>query len=150
MTLCVTFFIISHFHTLKTKTTMIKKTLCFSNPAYLSLRNQQLVIKSETAGADPVTIAIEDIGVVVLDHQQITITHGAMAALLDNNAAVITCNNSHLPVGLMLPLEGNTIQSERFQDQIGASLPLRKQLWQQTVEQKIRNQAALLQAIPGV
>lgn len=129
---------------------MIKKTLCFSNPAYLSLKNRQLVIKSETTDTDPVTIPIEDIGVVVLDHQQITITHGALSALLDNNAAVVTCNGQHLPVGLMLPLEGNTIQSERFQNQIGASLPLRKQLWQQTVEQKIRNQATLLQSIPGV
>ena len=65
--------------------------------------------------------------------------------MLENNCAIITCDNAHLPVGLMLPLCGNTTQSERFRLQIDASLPLKKQLWQQTVQCKIRNQAAVLQ-----
>lgn len=134
---------------------MIKRTLCFSNPAYLSLKNEQLVIKlpqveknddlPDTFKSDAVkTIPIEDIGVVVLDNKQITITQGLMEALLDNNCAVITCNKSHLPVGLLLPLCGNTTQNERFRQQLDASLPLKKQLWQQTVQTKIGNQTAVL------
>ncbi|MBO4530338.1 MAG: type II CRISPR-associated endonuclease Cas1 [Paludibacteraceae bacterium] len=133
---------------------MIKRTLCFSNPAYLSLRNHQLVIKlPEVEKADVpkqmksesvTTIPIEDIGVMVLDCQQITLTQGLMAELLQNNCAIITCDGSHLPVGLHLPLEGNTLQSERFKYQIEASLPLKKQLWQQTIQQKIANQATVL------
>ncbi|MCR4816015.1 MAG: type II CRISPR-associated endonuclease Cas1 [Bacteroidales bacterium] len=125
---------------------MIKKTLCFSNPAYLSLRNQQLVIQLDKSD-EKRTVPIEDIAYILLDHQQITITYAAIAALLENNAALITCDSRHLPVGLLLPLEGNTLQSERFQAQIEASLPLRKQLWQQTVECKIRNQAYLLKKL---
>ena len=132
---------------------MIKRTLCFSHPAYLSLRNGQLVVKLEKHDNEPekqASIPIEDIGVVVLDHRQITLTHGAMAALVDNNAAVVTCNDSHMPTGLLMPLDGHTVQSERFSDQINASLPLRKQLWQQTVQQKIINQAALLAELHGI
>jgi len=91
------------------------------------------------------TIPIEDIGVVVLDHKQITITQGLMESLLANNCAVITCDKNHLPVGLHLPLCGNTVQSERFRQQLDSSLPLRKQLWQQTVQQKIYNQARVLE-----
>jgi len=131
---------------------MIKRTLCFSHPAYLSLRNKLLSVRLEKHDGEPereATIPVEDIGFVVLDHRQITITHGALSALLDNNASVVTCNESHMPVGLMLPLEGNTNQSERFQSQLSASLPLRKQLWQQTVQQKILNQAALLRELHG-
>lgn len=134
---------------------MIKKTLCFSNPAYLSLRDAQLVIKlpevemaanltEQFKKANEMTRPIEDIGVVVLDHKQITITQGVLEALLENNCAVITCDSNHMPVGLMLPLVGNTTQNERFRDQLDASLPLRKQLWQQTIQYKIRNQAAVL------
>ena len=134
---------------------MIKKTLCFSNPAYLSLRDAQLVIKlpevekaanltEDFKKSTEVTRPIEDIGVVVLDHKQITITQGALEALLENNSAVITCDSNHLPVGLLLPLVGNTTQNERFRDQLNASQPLRKQLWQQTIQYKIRNQAAVL------
>lgn len=61
----------------------------------------------------------------MLDNKQITITHGAMEALLENNVALITCDNNHLPVGLMLPLCGNTTQNERFTKQIEASVPLK-------------------------
>lgn len=128
---------------------MIKKTLYFGNPAYLSLRLEQLVIKTQKPEDDGEsltrTIPIEDVGVVVLDHRQITITQGVMEKLLENNCAVITCDSRHLPVGLLLPLVGNTVQNERFRSQIDSSLPLRKQLWQQTIQAKIANQAAVLE-----
>ena len=129
---------------------MIKRTLFFGNPAYLSLKNAQLVIRlndAQTQEEVTKTVPIEDIGVVVLEDRQITITNGAMDALLQNNCAVITCDEKHMPVGLLLPLEGHTVQSERFRWQIEASLPLKKQLWQQTVQAKIRNQASVLKRL---
>lgn len=92
------------------------------------------------------TVPIEDVGIIVLDHQQITITHGCIAALLDNNAAIVTCDNTHHPTGMMLPIDGHDTQSERFRYQIDASQPLKKQLWQQTIQAKILNQAAVLAA----
>ena len=136
---------------------MIKRTLYFGNPSYLSLRNGQLVLRlPEVSNNETLpdtfkqnaerTIPIEDIGVVVFDHAQITITQGLLEALLENNCAVITCDKSRLPMGLMLPLCGNTTQNERFRYQLTASQPLKKQLWQQTVQQKIANQAAVLEA----
>jgi CRISPR-associated protein Cas1 len=91
-----------------------------------------------------VTIPIEDIGVMVLDNPQITVTHGLLDSLLNNNTAVVTCDNSRMPSGLLLPLSGNTTQRERWHDQIDASAPLKKQLWQQTIKTKITNQTALL------
>lgn len=134
---------------------MIKRTLYFGNPAYLSVKLAQLEIRlpqvenNETLSdyfKESVVkrIPIEDIGVVVLDHKQITITQGAMSALLDNNVAVISCDEHRMPSGLMLPLDGNTTQSERFREQIEASLPLKKQLWQQTIQAKILNQSTVL------
>jgi len=134
---------------------MIKRTLYFENSAYLSMKNKQLIIKlPEVEKSNTVpdsfkrdsikSIPIEDIGVVVLDNKQITLTQGLIETLLDNNCALITCNSNRMPVGLLLPLEGNTIQSERFRDQIDASLPLKKQLWQQTIQAKITNQAYVL------
>ena len=136
---------------------MIKKTLYFGTPIYLSLRNAQLVLRKPDADKleesfkqdTERTIPIEDIGVVVLDNRRITITTGAMEALLANSCAIITCDSTDLPVGLMLPLCGNTTQSERFRTQIDASLPLKKQLWQQTVRQKILNQATVLSKNTG-
>lgn len=139
---------------------MIKKTLYFGNPVYLSLKDAQLVIKlpeivknsslpESFKQVSNITKPIEDIGVVVLDNKQITISSGALEALLENNCAVITCNSKSMPIGLMLPLYGNTTQNERFRQQLDASLPLLKQLWQQTMKVKIENQAAVLNECTG-
>lgn len=120
---------------------MIKRTLYFGNPTRLSVQQQQLLIKTEDK---EIRVAIEDIGVLVIDHYQVTVTHAVLHKLLDNNAAVITCNDKHHPTGLLLNLDGHTQQSEKFKAQIEASEPLKKQLWQQTVKAKIQNQAAVL------
>lgn len=123
---------------------MIKRTLFFGNPAYLSTKNEQLVVTFPDKETIPRMVPIEDIGVVVLENQQITITNGVLDKLVNNKVAVISCNAQHLPVGLLLPLNGHTEQTERIRDQINSSLPLKKNLWQQTIAAKIRNQAALL------
>ena len=139
---------------------MIKKTLYFGNPAYLSLRKEQLVIRFPEVEKDvslpesfkqkvEVTKPIEDIGVVVLDNKRITLTSGLLEALLENTCAVITCNEKSMPMGLLLPLYGNTTQNERFRKQLDASVPLKKQLWQQTVRAKINNQATVLSVCTG-
>ena len=120
---------------------MIKRVLCFGNPARLSLKLAQMVVELQDVTR---TLPIEDIGVVILDHKQITITHALIDALLANNVAIVTSNDKHLPVGLMLPLDGNTLQSERFRAQIDASEPLKKQMWQQTIVAKILGQAHVL------
>ena len=134
---------------------MIKKTLYFGNPAYLSLHNAQMVIKlpeveksalsEKFKKQNEITKPIEDIGLVVLDNKQITITSGLLEALLENNSAVVTCDSKSMPVGLFLPLYGNTTQNERFRYQLDASEPLKKQLWQQTIKAKIFNQTAVLE-----
>lgn len=123
---------------------MIKRTLYFGNPAYLKAKDEQLVVDYPDALKESSTIPIEDIGVVIIDSPQITVTHVLLNKLLTNNAAVITCNDKHMPSGMLLPLEGNTLQSERYKTQIEASVPLKKQLWQHTVQAKISNQAYVL------
>ncbi|MBN2683432.1 MAG: type II CRISPR-associated endonuclease Cas1 [Bacteroidales bacterium] len=139
---------------------MIKRTLYFGNPAYLSFKMNQLLVRLPEVEKNAdlpekfkqeavASIPIEDIGVVLIDHKQITFTQGLINALLKNNCAVITCDDSHMPLGLMLPLESNTLQGERFIKQINVSEPLKKQMWQQTIVAKINNQAKLLQSRGG-
>jgi len=124
---------------------LIKKTLYFGNPAQLRLKDLQLrIIRDEM---DERTIPIEDIGFIILDHYGVTISYSVLSTLVDKNIAVIVTNESHMPSGMFLPLEGNTTQTERFMQQIEAKKPLKKQLWQQIVRAKIRNQAGLLNEI---
>ena len=134
---------------------MIKRTLYFGNPAYLSKKNEQLLVRlPEVEINDTLSeiikkeaqaiIPIEDIGIVILDDQRIIITQGLIESLLANNVALVTCDSTHHPTGLMLNLAGNNLQSAKFQAQLNAPHPLSKQLWQQTIKAKITNQAMLL------
>lgn len=132
---------------------MIKKTLCFSNPAYLRYHLKQLVI-CKRDGPDSeeriITRPIEDIGVMVIESLQVTVSSALISALMENDVAMVFCDSKHMPSGMVLPMVGHTEQSERTQAQIQASLPLRKQLWQQTVIAKIRNQASVLRSTGDV
>lgn len=123
---------------------MIKRTLFFGNPAYLSTKNEQLVVNFPNNEKEEVNIPIEDLGYIVLEDPQITITNGLLMKLVQNKTAVITCDKQHLPCSLLQPLVGHTEQTERIRYQLDASLPLKKNLWQQTVQAKIENQAAHL------
>lgn len=126
---------------------MIKRTLYFGNPCYLKKKDQQLVIDfPEIAEKQTQRIPIEDIGIIVLDNPQITISQSLLSELAENNAAIISCDAKHLPFGLMLPIYMHHAFTEKMYQQLECSLPLKKNLWQQTVVAKISNQAALLRS----
>ncbi|MFC2106881.1 type II CRISPR-associated endonuclease Cas1 [Bacteroidota bacterium] len=125
---------------------MIKRTLFFSNPCRLSVRNKQMVI--ELRKTKEVKLApIEDLGYVVLENQQISISLPLMDELINNNVAVVFCNSKYYPDSMLLNLNGHHLQQEMFSHQISANVPLKKRLWKQTVEAKIKNQAFLLKKL---
>ncbi|MBF2707737.1 type II CRISPR-associated endonuclease Cas1 [Flavobacterium soyangense] len=123
---------------------MIKKSILIENKSAITSKNLQLVIKSEIRES---IIPIEDIGFLVLDHQEIYISLPAMNLLVETNTSIIICGKNHLPNGMFLNLNSHHIQQEIFKNQIEASIPLKKQLWQQTIVEKITNQGILLQRI---
>ncbi len=127
---------------------MIKRTLYFSNPCFLRKKDLQLLIEyTADDKRDSVSIPIEDAGIVILDNPYITVTNALLMALVENNTAIISCNTSHMPYALMLPMFSHHAFTERLRVQLNASQPLMKNLWQQTVIAKINNQAALLKKI---
>lgn len=122
---------------------MLKRTLFFGKPSRLSLKDRQLVIESKENGKIH-KVPIEDIGYAVIENQQISFSVPLLQELMANNVAVVFCDASHMPNSMLLNLDGHHLQSELFRFQINASEPLKKNLWKQTIEAKIRNQAALL------
>ena len=123
---------------------MIKRTLFFSNAVCLSMKNKQLVIHNKETHQES-TVPIEDIGFVVIENNQVYISIPLINELAANNAAVIFCNEKHLPFSMNLPLDCNTIQNQLFTAQIEASLPVKKQCWKSIIEYKINNQAKVLE-----
>ena len=123
---------------------MLKRTLYIGNASYLKLKDHRLTVEDPVTKEVRGSVPVEDIAFVVLDHYQITISHQLLVALQQNNIAVVSCDESHLPLGLMLPISGHVEHSERLKHQIHCSEPLRKQLWKQTVEAKIFQQKEVL------
>lgn len=123
---------------------MIKRTLFFSNAVCLTLKNRQLVIQNKET-RDESSVPIEDIGFVIIENNQVYVSIPAINALAENNAAVVFCNEKHLPFSMNLPLDCNTIQNQLFTAQIESSLPTKKRCWKQIIEFKIKNQAKVLE-----
>ena len=118
----------------------MKRTLVFTNPTYLSTKNEQLIASFPGSCKNSISIPIEDIGYIILENQQITITNRLLSKLAQNKALAISCDNFHLPCAMVTPFVGHTQQSQRIRFQIGSSLPLKKQLWKHTIISKIENQ----------
>ena len=123
---------------------MLKRALFFSTPYCLSLWDNQMVIRTKEAPDVTKSVPVEDIGVVVLEHQQTSVTLPLLNALSDNNVAVIFCDAARMPNAMLMNLDSNRTQGGSYRAQIEASEPLKKGIWRQIVEAKIRNQAALL------
>ncbi|OCK49529.1 subtype II CRISPR-associated endonuclease Cas1 [Chryseobacterium sp. CBo1] len=126
---------------------MITRSIYIGNPAYLKLKDEQMCIMEPSSNEMKGKVPVEDLGLLMLDHFQITISHQLIQKMMGNNVVVVSCDNHHLPHGMMLPLYGHTEHSDRVKDQLEASEPLKKQLWKQTIECKIENQKEVLRRL---
>ncbi|MCL8538358.1 type II CRISPR-associated endonuclease Cas1 [Chryseobacterium gallinarum] len=126
---------------------MITRSIYIGNPAYLKLKDEQMYILDPSTKDLKGKVPVEDLGLLMLDHFQITISHQLIQKMMGNNVVVISCDAHHLPHGIMLPMYGHTEHSDRVKDQLEASEPLKKQLWKQTVECKIENQKEVLRRL---
>ena len=123
---------------------MVTRSIYIGSPAYLKLKDEQMYIMEPSSNQMKGKVSVEDLGLLMLDHFQITISHQLIQKMMGNNVVVVSCDAHHLPHGIMLPLYGHTEHSDRIKDQLEASEPLKKQLWKQTVECKIENQKEVL------
>lgn len=123
---------------------MIKRSLVFSNPVYLSLKNRQLIINYKDSSVEPSSVPIEDVSMVMIENQQVSMTIPLLNALSEDNVQVVFCDSKGMPASMLLNLDGNNTQGETLRNQMSCGEVLKKQLWKQIVECKIRNQAALL------
>lgn len=125
---------------------MLKRTLMFTNPMRLMLKQQQIVIwdKEQEADSPLATVPIEDVGIVVVENQRVSISIPLLNALADANVMVVFCDAKGMPKSLLSNMDSNDCQCEILNLQIACGEVLKKQLWKQLVEAKIRNQAALL------
>ena len=119
---------------------MAFRNIMVENPARISLKNEQLIICTDAE----YSVAIEDISALLLENRQITITTAALSRLGQCGCAVFICDEKHLPCAVLEPYMQHSRQLTVIQNQLSASEPLKKRLWQAIVKAKIQNQAKCL------
>ncbi|MHC1691458.1 MAG: type II CRISPR-associated endonuclease Cas1 [Sphaerochaetaceae bacterium] len=124
----------------------MKRTLVFSNPGYLSVSLHQLTYKDKETDVER-TVPLEDIGIVIVESMQIALSMPLMVEFAHSGIMLVVCGSNHMPVSMLMNLDENSKQTLVIRNQLEVSLPLKKQLWQQTARRKIENQAALLKKL---
>lgn len=122
---------------------MIKRTICIENPCRLNVKSNQLIIISKETG-EISSIPLEDIGYVVLDNREISYTQSTIEQFAAYNIATVFCTSNHMPTAMLLNFHTNQTQTAKINAQIEASEPMKKSIWKQVIEAKIKNQALLL------
>ena len=122
---------------------MVKRTIEISSgPAQLSVRRKQLLIKRE--GQATAQVPCEDIGFLIIDQPRTTISQAVLIEISNAGGVVLLCDSKHLPSSICLPLADHSQVVWRLHDQLAVGKPLKKNLWKQLVQEKIRGQAWVL------
>ncbi len=122
------------------------KTLLFSQPCQLSVKNYQLVYKLENSN-EGITIPLEDISTIILEHLQIKLSNYLLSMCGEYNIAVFSCDKYHQPNTILTPFSQHSRATKIVKNQINMSKPLKKRLWQKIVQQKITNQSNVLKIL---
>ncbi|MDF1877441.1 type II CRISPR-associated endonuclease Cas1 [Sulfurimonas sp. SAG-AH-194-L11] len=118
------------------------RTILVTKPCRLSMKNLQLVY--EPKDEESVRVPIEDITVIVLENNQSSMSVALLSMCAEKNIAIFSCDSYHMPNGLFTPFHQHSRLSQISHIQRDMKLPLKKQIWQKIITQKISNQAELL------
>lgn len=110
---------------------------------YLSLSRGFIEVHSgnEVLGSVP----LDDVGVLLLSAQSVTVTKHVLNALSEQGSITILCGKNYVPQSMVCPVANHYLFAKVVKTQIQASIPFNKKIWKQIIIQKIRNQALVLE-----
>ena len=111
---------------------------------HLSIHRGFLVVTEH--GAEVGKVPMDDVAAVIANAHGLTYTNNALVGLSERGIPIVLCGPNHMPAAIVWPVDAHHIQTGRMNDQISASLPLKKRLWAQLVCAKILAQGATLAA----
>ena len=122
------------------------KTLLFSRPSKLNIKNRQLVYQAEDSD-EKISVPMEDIGTIILENPQICVTNYMLSMCADFGITVFTCDKKHKPNGILTPFYQHSRNTKIALAHIGIKEPLKKQIWKKLIKQKITNQSKVLKIL---
>ena len=110
------------------------------------MRQGQLTL---TRDGNPIaSVPCEDLGTVIVDQPQTTYTHAVLRDLASGGGSLVVCGHDHLPVGLLIPFGNHCQVVQRINEQVDATAPTKKRIWQQLIRAKIKASATVLDPSP--
>lgn len=109
------------------------RSIVISNPAKLSVKNNQLIIFQEEEAALP----LEDISVVLIENQQVNITSKLLSDMSDFNVLLFICNNKHIPNAVFTPFYQHSRQLKIIKMQLQLSKNFLDECWQQIIKKRL-------------
>ncbi|MCK6604015.1 MAG: type II CRISPR-associated endonuclease Cas1 [Ignavibacteriaceae bacterium] len=125
---------------------MLKRTIEIAGEYYITIDLERIKLSNKGDPGNEKFIPLQDSGTIIIDNHSVTLSVAFLQKCAEYNIALVVCGKTHLPASMLMHLHCNQLQTERFNFQIKASQPLRKQIWKQLIQAKIRNQALLLKA----
>ncbi|MGX7417616.1 type II CRISPR-associated endonuclease Cas1 [Carnobacterium gallinarum] len=119
---------------------MAFRNIYIENPAKLSIKKRQLIIQQE----EMYTIPVDDILSVMIETKQCSITIPTISFLAENQVALFTCDDRHLPCSVLLPLGNHSRKLQTLHFQMNLLKRTKKRIWKKIIQQKIINQAQCL------
>lgn len=112
------------------------------NEKHLCIQRGCVIIKQnkEVIGQIPIDV----LAAVILSADGITMSKHFFARMAEENIPVVICGKKYIPLSIMLPYDVHYRTLPVVTAQMQASPVLKKQLWQQIIVTKIKNQAHVL------
>lgn len=121
---------------------MAFRNLFIGSKAYVRSFQNRLKLENKEKVAD---IPFEDIGSVVLDSPQITITSSALKSIAQNNISLFVTDESHLPIGVFMSFQNHSRQAKQIKKQMAVSESFKGQIWKLIISSKIANQSKVVE-----
>lgn len=112
---------------------------------HLSIDRGFLIVTEQ--GTELGRVPLDDIAAVIANAHGLTYSNNLLVRLAERGIPAVLCGANHMPAAIVWPTDGHHIQTGRMNDQVAASLPLKKRLWAQLVRTKILAQGATLAAV---
>ena len=119
------------------------RVVIISNRSKLSYKDGYMLIRGDCLN----TVHLSELGTLIIDTTEVSITSHLMCELVENKTKIIFCNEKHIPISEIIPYYNCHNSTKRILAQINWNNDIQKQVWTEIVKQKITNQSSLLKKL---
>jgi len=119
------------------------RVIVISKRAKLSYKDGYMLVRGDILN----TVHLSELGTLVIDSTEVSITSHLLWELTENKTKIIFCDEKHMPNAELIPYYGCHNSTKKILTQINWNKDFQEIIWTEIVRQKIINQSGLLKKI---